>query len=316
MEKAMSIPVNARTVRAQKIWRKIARNWQLYVMIAPAVILIFIFSYIPMAGAQIAFRDYNPVQGIWGSPWVGFENFRWFFTIPDAWRLIRNTLMLSGLGIALGFTAPILLALMLNEIPSERFKKFVQTVTYAPNFISTVVMVSILLTILNPRTGVAGLLIKTFELPAIDLMGKPAAFPWIYVLSNIWQYVGFDAIVYLAALSAISPELYEAAKIDGASRLQKIRHIDIPGILPVIVILLIFEMSNILGIGFEKIFLMQNGPNLPVSEVISTYVYKMGLLRADFSFGTAVGLFNSVVNFLLLICANWIAKRTQEVSLW
>jgi len=205
---------------------------------------------------------------------------------------------------------------MLNEIPSERFKRFVQTVTYAPYFISTVVMVSILLTILNPRTGVAGLLVKTFELPAVDLIGKPAAFPWIYVLSNIWQYVGFDAIVYLAALSAISPELYEAAKMDGASRLQKIRHIDLPGILPVIVILLIFEMSNILGIGFEKIFLMQNGPNLPSSEVISTYVYKMGLLRADFSFGTAVGLFNSVVNFLLLICANWVAKRTQEVSLW
>jgi putative aldouronate transport system permease protein len=303
-------------MKARKTWLKIVRNWQLYVMIAPAVILIFIFSYIPMAGAQIAFRDYNPVQGIWGSPWVGLENFKWFFSIPDTWRLIRNTLVLSGLGIALGFSAPIILAIMINEIPSDRFKKFVQTVTYAPNFISTVVMVSIILTLLNPRTGVAGLIIETFGLPVVDLMAKPSAFPWIYVLSNIWQYVGFDAIVYLAALSAISPELYEAARIDGASRLQKIRHIDIPGILPVIVILLIFEMSSILGIGFEKIFLMQNGPNLSTSEVISTYVYKMGLLRADFSFGTAVGLFNSVVNFLLLICANWIAKRTQEVSLW
>src|SRR5918993_2706932 len=297
-------------MKARKTWLKIVRNWQLYVMIAPAVILIFIFSYIPMAGAQIAFRDYNPVQGIWGSPWVGLENFKWFFSIPDTWRLIRNTLVLSGLGIALGFSAPIILAIMINEIPSDRFKKFVQTVTYAPNFISTVVMVSIILTLLNPRTGVAGLIIETFGLPVVDLMAKPSAFPWIYVLSNIWQYVGFDAIVYVAALSAISPELYEAARIDGASRLQKIRHIDIPGILPVIVILLIFEMSSILGIGFEKIFLMQNGPNLSTSEVISTYVYKMGLLRADFSFGTAVGLFNSVVNFLLLICANWIAKRT------
>ena len=316
MEKAIPIPVKVKAVTSRTTWTKIVRNWQLYVMIAPAVILIFIFSYIPMVGAQIAFRDYNPVQGIWGSPWVGFENFRWFFSIPDAWRLIRNTLVLSGLGITLGFSAPIVLALMLNEIPSERFKRIVQTVTYAPNFISTVVMVSILLTILNPRNGLAGLFIRTFSLPAVDLIGKPGAFPWIYVLSNIWQFVGFDAIVYLAALSAISPELYEAAKMDGASRLQKIRHIDLPGILPVIVILLIFEMSNILGIGFEKIYLMQNGPNLPTSEVISTYVYKMGLLRADFSFGTAVGLFNSVVNFLLLICANWIAKRTQEVSLW
>jgi putative aldouronate transport system permease protein len=311
MQKAIPIPVNARIT-----WHKIVRNWQLYIMIAPAVLLIFIFNYIPMAGVQIAFRDYNPIQGIWGSPWVGLKNFEWFFSLPDAWRLIRNTLVLSGLGISLGFVAPIILALSLNEIPSERFKKFVQTVTYAPNFISTVVMVSIILTILNPRLGAVGHIFSLLGLPPTDLIGKPSAFPWIYVLSNIWQYVGFDAIVYLAALAAISPELYEAARIDGATRLQKVRHIDIPGILPVIVILLILEMSNILGIGFEKIFLMQNGLNLPASEVISTYVYKMGLLRADFSFGTAVGLFNSVVNFILLISANWIAKRTQEVSLW
>jgi putative aldouronate transport system permease protein len=269
-----------------------------------------------MAGAQIAFRDYNPIGGIWGSPWVGLKNFDWFFSLPEAWRMIRNTILLSGLGIALGFTAPIILALMINEIPSERFKRYVQTVTYAPNFISVVIMVSIILTLLNPRIGVIGHIFSWLGLPVTDLMGKAQAFPWIYVLSNIWQYAGFDAIVYLAALSAISPELYEAARMDGASRLQKMRHIDIPGILPVIVILLILEMSNILGIGFEKIFLMQNPLNLPVSEVISTYVYKMGLLRSDFSFGTAVGLFNSGVNFILLISANWIARRTQEVSLW
>jgi putative aldouronate transport system permease protein len=316
MEKSIALPYDAKKKKRKAIWVKIIRNWQLYVMIAPAVIMIFVFAYIPMAGAQIAFRDYNPIQGIWGSPWVGLDHFKLFFSIPDAWRLIRNTLVLSGLGILLGFSAPIILALMINEIPSERFKRLVQTVTYAPNFISTVVIVSIILTVLNPRTGAYGLIINAFDLPAVDLLAKPSAFPWIYVLSNIWQYVGFDAIVYLAALSAISPDLYEAAKIDGASRLQKIRHIDIPGILPVIVILLILEMSSILGIGFEKIFLMQNGPNLSTSEVISTYVYKMGLLRADFSFGTAVGLLNSIVNFLLLICANWIAKRTQEVSLW
>lgn len=311
MERNIFIPVNKKIT-----WLRIVRNWQLYVMIAPAVIMIFIFNYIPMAGAQIAFRDYNPVGGIWGSPWVGLKHFEWFFSIPDAWRLIRNTLVLSGLGIALGFTAPIILALMINEIPSERFKRFVQTITYAPNFISTVVMVSIILTILNPRIGVVGLVLNWLNLPSVDLIGKPQAFAWIYVLSNIWQYAGFDAIVYLAALSAISPELYEAARMDGASRIQKMRHIDIPGILPVIVILMILEMSNILSIGFEKIFLMQNSLNLPVSEVISTYVYKMGLLRSDFSFGTAVGLFNSAVNFILLITANWVAKRTQEVSLW
>jgi len=311
MKQTIIIPV-----KAGISWFRIVRNWQLYIMIAPAILLVFIFNYIPMAGAQIAFRDYNPIGGIWGSPWVGLKNFEWFFSIPDAWRMIRNTLVLSGLGIALGFSAPIILALMINEIPNERFKRYVQTVTYAPNFISTVVMVSILLTILNPRIGVVGLLIEWFKLPVTDLIGKPQAFPWIYVISNIWQYAGFDAIVYLAALSAISPELYEAARMDGATRLQKMRHIDIPGILPVIVILLILEMSNILGIGFEKIFLMQNSLNLSVSEVISTYVYKMGLLRSDFSFGTAVGLFNSVVNFILLISANWIARRTQEVSLW
>ena len=311
MEKTIPIPVDAKIT-----WLRIVRNWQLYVMIAPAIILIFIFSYIPMAGAQIAFRDYNPIGGIWGSPWVGLKNFGWFFSLPEAWRMIRNTIVLSGLGIALGFTAPIILALMINEIPNERFKRYVQTVTYAPNFISVVIMVSIILTLLNPRIGVVGHIFGWLGLPVTDLIGKAQAFPWIYVISNIWQYAGFDAIVYLAALSAISPELYEAARMDGASRLQKMRHIDLPGILPVIVILLILEMSNILGIGFEKIFLMQNPLNLPVSEVISTYVYKMGLLRSDFSFGTAVGLFNSVVNFILLISANWIARRTQEVSLW
>jgi putative aldouronate transport system permease protein len=316
MGKAISIPARPMPTYAKNTWRKFVRNWQLYIMIAPTIILIFVFSYIPMVGAQIAFRNYNPIQGIWGSPWVGLQNFEWFFSIPDSWNLIRNTLVLSGLGIALGFTAPIILALMINEIPSERYKKFVQTVTYAPNFISTVVMVSIILTVLNPRIGVAGLIIKWMGLPAVDLMAKPDAFPWIYVLSNIWQFVGFGAIVYLAALAGISPELYEAARMDGANRLQKIRHIDIPGILPVIVILLILEMSSVLGIGFEKIFLMQNALNLPTSEVISTYVYKMGLLRADFSFGTAVGLFNSVVNFILLLSANWLARRTQETSLW
>jgi putative aldouronate transport system permease protein len=311
MEKTLANSSSKRTT-----WLKIVRNWQLYVMIAPTIILLAIFAYIPMAGVQIAFRDYNPVQGIWGSPWVGFKHFEWFFSIPDAWRIIRNTLVLSGLGIVLGFFAPIILALALNEIPSERYKRFVQTITYAPNFISTVVMVSLILTILNPRIGLMGWMINSFGLPTVDLMAKPQAFPWIYVFSNIWQFVGFDAIIYLAALAAINPDLYEAAKIDGASRLQKIRHIDIPGILPVIIILLILEMSSILGVGFEKIYLMQNALNLSASEVISTYVYKMGLLRADFSFGTAVGLFNSVVNFILLISVNWIAKRTQEVSLW
>src|SRR3972149_6360370 len=174
MKQTIIIPV-----KAGISWFRIVRNWQLYIMIAPAILLVFIFNYIPMAGAQIAFRDYNPIGGIWGSPWVGLKNFEWFFSIPDAWRMIRNTLVLSGLGIALGFSAPIILALMINEIPNERFKRYVQTVTYAPNFISTVVMVSILLTILNPRIGVVGLLIEWFKLPVTDLIGKPQAFPWI-----------------------------------------------------------------------------------------------------------------------------------------
>ncbi|MGC9522922.1 MAG: ABC transporter permease [Anaerolineae bacterium] len=315
MIRATSVPVDVKHTWLV-IRRRVIRNWELYVMIAPVIILIFVFSYIPMVGAQIAFRDYNPRQGIWGSPWVGLDNFKWFFSIPTCWRLIRNTLMLSGLGIVIGFPAPIILAVMINEIPSERFRKFVQTITYAPNFISTVVMVSIILTLLNPRIGVAGLVFRWLGLPPVDLMAKPNAFPWIYVLSNIWQYAGFDAIVYLAALSGISPELYEAARMDGASRLQRIWHIDIPGITPVIVVLLILSISSILSVGFEKIYLMQNALNQPISEVISTYVYKMGLLTGDYSFGTAVGLFNSVVNFALLIGANWIAKRTQETSLW
>ena len=295
----------------------IRKHWQLYLLVLLPLTWIIIYRYIPMAGAQIAFRNFNVIEGQWRSPWVGMAHFSRFFSSPSFWRLIRNTLWLSFLGIALGFPAPIILALMLNEVKSQRFKRTVQTVTYAPFFISTVVMVSIIILFLSPRTGAWGYIGRFFgaDQPS-NLMGIATAFPWIYVISSVWQGTGYGAIIYLAALSGVNPELYDAARIDGASRIQKIFNIDIPSIMPTIVILLILTAGDLLAIGFEKVYLMQNPLNLGTSEVIATYVYKIGLVNANFSFGTAVGLFNSVVSFVLIMMVNWIAKRVGETSLW
>lgn len=295
----------------------VRKHWQLYLLVGLPLAWIIIYRYIPMVGAQIAFRDFNVIEGTWRSPWVGFAHFQRFFSSPSFWQLIRNTLWLSFLGIALGFPAPIILALLLNEVKSERFKRTVQTVTYAPFFISTVVMVSIILFFLSPRIGAYGYIARFFgsEQP-VNLVGIARAFPWIYVISGVWQTTGYGAIIYLAALSGVNPELYNAAKIDGASRIQKIVNIDIPSIMPTIVILLILTSGDLLAVGFEKAYLMQNPLNLETSEVIATYVYKIGLLNANFSFGTAVGLFNSLVSFLLLVIVNWLARKIGETSLW
>ena len=269
-----------------------------------------------MIGAQIAFRKFNVVQGMWRSPWVGFDHFVRFFSSHSFWMLIRNTLFLNALGIVLGFPAPILLALMLNEVKARSFKRTVQMVTYAPFFISTVVMVSIIITFLSPRAGAWGYLMRFIGQVPIDLMARAKLFRWIFVGSGIWQGTGYAAIIYLAALAGVNPELYDASKIDGASRLQKIRNIDIPSIMPTIVILLILTAGELMNVGFEKIYLMQNPLNLETSEVIATYVYKIGLINANFSFGTAVGLFNSVINMILIVLVNQVAKRVGETSLW
>ena len=296
--------------------RSFRRHWQLYLIMLPAVLYFLVFKYIPMADAVIAFKNYNVIKGIWGSPWAGFKYFTLFFSNPVFWTLLKNTLGLSLYALLVGFPIPILLAVCLNEIRDGFFKRTVQMVTYAPYFISTVVMVSMIILLLSPRLGVANLGLQAVGLHPVNFLGIPNIFPSIYVWSSVWQYSGYSAIVYLAALAGVDPQLYEAAKIDGASRLQKIFFIDLPGIMPVIVIILILNVGTLLGIGFEKIYLLQNPLNLGTSEIIATYVYKVGLLNANYSFATAVGLFNSLINMILLVLVNTFAKRVSDTSLW
>ncbi|WP_374121349.1 ABC transporter permease [Paenibacillus sp. LHD-117] len=269
-----------------------------------------------MANAVLAFKDYNVIKGIWGSPWAGTKYFELFFRNPAFVTLIKNTLYISLYQLAVGFPIPILLALALNEVRSMRFKRTVQLFTYAPFFISTVVMVSIIMLFLAPRLGIMNTILGVFGMDAVNFLGDARWFRSVYVFSDIWQTAGYSAIIYLAALAGVDPSLYEAAKVDGASRLQKIMNVDLPGLMPAAVIILILSVGNIMAIGFEKMYLLQNPLNLSTSEIISTYVYKIGLLNANYSFATAVGLFNSVINLVLLIIVNALAKRASSTSLW
>lgn len=291
-------------------------NFDLYLFMVPAIITTFIFAYIPIYGVQIAFKDFSARKGIWGSEWVGFEHFERFFNSPNFWELIWNTLSLSLYSLIAGFPIPIILALMLNSLRHKRYRKLVQTVTYAPNFISVVVMVGMILLFLSPRIGMVNNIIGIFGIKPVNFMGEVNMWRHIYVWSGVWQTAGYGSIIYFAALSGISPELHEAATVDGATKLQRIWHIDIPGILPTATILLILSCGSILSVGFEKAFLMQNDLNLPVSEIISTYVYKMGLIRNDMSFSSAIGLFNSVINAILLISVNAFSRKISDNSLW
>jgi putative aldouronate transport system permease protein len=270
-----------------------------------------------MLGAQIAFREFNPIQGMWHSPWVGMKQFDFFFNSPYFWPVINNTLRISIYSLLVGIPASIFLALALNEVKHVRFKKAVQMATYAPYFISTVVLVGMMEIILSPTSGIYGQFSSLIGISSPrDILGSPAAFPSLYVWSGIWQETGYGAIIYLAALSGVNPELYEAARIDGASRIKKIMHIDIPAIQPTIIILFILSIGGLLGVGFEKVYLLQNSLNQSTSEIISTYVYKIGLVDSNFSFAVAVGLFNSVIGFLLIIIANFIARKVSESSLF
>lgn len=292
------------------------RHWQLYLIMLLPIIYIVVFHYIPMYGVQLAFRRFNPMLGITGSPWAGFQFFDQFFSSPSSREVIWNTLEISIYSIIAGFPIPIILAIAINEVKNSFFKKTVQMVTYAPFFISTVVMVGMLLQLLAARTGLIGRVISMIVGQEVHLMNNPALFQDIFVWSGIWQGAGIGAVIYLAALSGVNPELQEAAVIDGASKIQRIWNVDIQCIRPTIMMLLILSIAGIMNVGFERVFLMQNPMNLSESEVISTFVYKVGLVSANFSFATAVGLFNSVVNCVLLVTLNYILKRAGEVSLW
>lgn len=305
-------------VGTRKGYRKkmIKMHWQLYLILILPLIYVIIFRYVPIFGAQIAFKDYMVRDGILGSKLVGLKYFELFFKSPHFTRLIRNTLSLSVYSLIAGFPLPIILALLLNEVRNRTFKKTVQMVTYAPYFISMVVMVSMLMQFLAPRTGIINQLIFALTSKNTHLMAKPEYFKSLYVWSGIWQMTGYSSIIYIAALAGIDPTLYEAATVDGATKLQKIIHIDLPGIMPTAVIILIMNIGRLMNVGFEKVYLMQNSLNLSSSEIIATYVYKIGLVGGQFSFSTAVGLFNSVVNLALLVMVNQLAKKAGGNSLW
>lgn len=296
--------------------KRVSRAWQLYVLLAPAIIYILVFKYWPMYGVQIAFKNYNPADGFTDSPWVGLTHFIRFVNSYQFGQVVGNTLWIAVLGLLVAFPIPIILALLVNQLQSEKFKKFTQTVLYSPAFISTVVVVGIMFVVLSPRSGLVNNAIQLGGGEPIFFMGSAEWFRPIYVISDVWQNAGFSMIVYLAALAAIDPALHDAAKVDGASKLQRIRHIDLPGIMPVVTILFILAIGNLLNVGFEKALLMQTPLNLATSEIIQTYVYHAGLQQAQFSYSAAIGLFNSLLNLALLLVFNTIARRANQATLW
>lgn len=302
----------------RKTLLKLKSQRQLYLLLALPVLSLLIFSYYPMTGIQIAFKDYNLKLGIWGSSWAGLKHFQKFLSSYMFARVLKNTLVISFYSLLAGFPIPILFALLLNAMKAQKYKKIVQTITYLPHFISTVVMVGIILQVINPTTGLLGTVWNSLTGDAApNIMANSAAFPHLYVWSGIWQSVGWSSIVYFAALSGVDPTLHEAAAIDGASRFKRVIYIDLPAIVPTAVTLLIMNAGSIMNVGFEKVFLLQNDLNLSTSEVISTYVYKVGLNgRNDFSYATAIGLFNSVINLILISIVNTVSSRVSKQSLW
>ncbi len=296
--------------------KRYLKGWRLYVMCLPAILYYLLFVYKPMPSIIIAFKDFSMRLGVWGSEWVGLANFQRLFQSYWFPIILKNTLTLSLLALIIGFPIPILLALLLNEVSNGRFRKIFQTVSYAPHFISVVVLCGMFTMFLSPSSGIVNILITKLGGTPVNFLQESGMFKWVYVLSGIWQGMGWSSIIYFATLSGVDKALIEAADIDGATRLQKIRYINIPVLLPTILILLILQCGNLLSVGYEKVYLLQNATNLSASEVISTYVYKTGLTQSDFSFATAVGLFNSVINTVILVCANTISKVTARTSLF
>ena len=291
------------------------KHWPLYLMVLPTVIFYIVWLYMPMYGIQVAFRDFMPRRGITGSPWVGMDNFVAFFNSAFAWRVIRNTFLLSFYNLVWVFPVPIIFALLLYEIRNEPFKRVIQTISYMPFFISLVVVSGIFINF-SATNGVFGEMQRTMGRDAINLFGVPGLFRTMFNITEVWQNTGFNSIIFLAALASVNPELFEAAKIDGASRLRQVWHVSLPGILPTITILLVLRIGNLMTVSFERVLLLQNGLTMEVSDVISTFVFRRGLVDFNFGLATAVGLFNSVVNFAFLLAANKFANKVTGTGLW
>jgi putative aldouronate transport system permease protein len=295
--------------------RDVQKNYRVYLLFLPALLFYLIFCYAPMGGIIISFMNYSPTRGIVGSKWVGFKHFTDFFNSLYFFRLMRNTFMLNVYDIIVGFPVPIILALIFNEITARKFKSVVQTILYMPYFISMVVLCGIIITFTSSE-GVINDVTVLFGLQAKNYLLDPVLFKPIFIITNIWQYAGWSSIIYVAALSGVDPELYDAAYVDGCGRFRRMIHVTLPGILPVIVIMLILRMGNLMSVGFEKVILLYNPLTYETADVISSYVYRRGLLEASYSFATAIGLFNSILNFAFLWFANWVSRRVNETSLW
>lgn len=296
-------------------WHRIYSNRALYLLLLPSFIIMFIFTYMPMYGVVIAFKDFTPAKGIMGSDWAGLKYFKQYFNSYQFWPTIKNTLLLSIYSIVVTFPLPILLALICNQMRTGKFKKFFQVSTYLPHFISTVVMCGMIILFLSPSSGVIAKLLSFIGIRMPNVMGSAAAFPSVYVWTEVWQHLGWESILYIAALAAIDPSLYEAATMDGASKWQKMLKIDIPLLMPTATVMFILRMGSVMNVGFEKVYLLQNNLNTASSEIISTYVYKMGLVSSQYSLSSAIGLFNNLINLVLLVTVNYISKKMSDTSL-
>ena len=303
-------------VKKQSFKAYMKGHYDLYLLLLPAILYTAVFLYIPMYGVLMAFQDYSPVKGIMGSNFVGLKHFKKFFSTYMAKQIISNTVILSGYSLLASFPFPVILALMLNYCVNRRFGKIVQTVTYMPYFISVMVLVGMMNIFFSTNYGVVNTVLQALGIEPFYFMSSEKSFRHMYVWSGIWQGMGYSSVIYFAALSGIDPTLYEAAELDGASKLQRIRYIDLPSIMPTVIIMLIMSAGNLMSIGFEKAYLMQNDRNSGVSEIIATYVYKVGLIDARYSFSAAINLFNSAINFVILIVINKISRKLSDTSLW
>jgi putative aldouronate transport system permease protein len=296
--------------------RAMRRDWQLYVLLLPAVVLVLIFSYLPLYGIQIAFKDFKAAFGIMGSKWVGLKNFTDFFATYYSTRLITNTLLLNVFGLLWSFPVPIVMAIFLNQLEFKRFKRFTQTAIYAPHFISPVVMVGMLFLFLSPSSGLVNKAVEAFSGSAVFFMAEPSWFRTLFISTEIWQHAGWNTILFIAALTAIDPGLYEAATMDGATKIQKIRYIDIPHLIPITIMLLILNCGAMLVSNTDKALLMQTASNTSKSDILGVYVYKMGIRQGQFSYVAAIGLFTNVINFVMIVAVNWISRRFSNTSLF
>lgn len=299
----------------KNIWHRVYSDRALYLLLLPSFIIMFIFTYMPMYGVVIAFKDFTPAKGIMGSEWAGLKYFKQYFNSYQFWPTIKNTLLLSIYSIVVTFPLPIVLALICNQMRTGKFKKVFQVSTYLPHFISTVVMCGMIILFLSPSSGVIAKLLSFIGIQMPNVMGSPGAFPSVYVWTEVWQHLGWDSILYIAALAAIDPSLYEAATMDGASKWQKMLKIDIPLLMPTATVMFILRMGSVMNVGFEKVYLLQNNLNTASSEIISTYVYKMGLVSSQYSLSSAIGLFNNLINLVLLVTVNYISKKMSDTSL-